>query len=99
MSYKGHPEVIEMIRQKNIGKKHSQKTKDLWSKQRQGKNNGNYGNKWTKKQKNNASKKQKERFKNKENHPRYKAILTQETKDKISKGVKLHIKSHRRIEI
>lgn len=51
-----------------------------------GKNNPNYGNKYSKETRILLSNKSKERFKNPSNHPRFGVHLSEETKEKIRKG-------------
>lgn len=51
-----------------------------------GKNNPNYGNKYSEKTRAILSKKSKERFKDSFNHPRFGVHLSDETKEKIRKG-------------
>lgn len=69
----------------NSGYTHTKIWKENASKTRKGENNPNYKNYWTEEQKENVSKKQKERFKNKENHPNYNKKMSEEQKKKISK--------------
>jgi NUMOD3 motif/Putative endonuclease segE, GIY-YIG domain len=86
-------ETKEKIRNGNKGKKHSDKTKELWSKQRSGKNNGMYGKGYLIKEEKNGmfnkhhSKKSKEKMslhKKGKRSPMKGKSLSVETKEKIS---------------
>lgn len=58
-----------------------------------GEDNPNYGNYWSKEQKESLSKKQKERFKDKENHPLYGRKMPQSQKEILSKKAKERYKN------